>query len=496
VPGSIQAHGVLLAVDPERSFTVVAVSRNATEMLPSVPGGFIGRGIAGILGPCFTETLQRRFRDGKLPGNAAWQSTLRLDGHAQALDATVHGHAGLILIELERASARDAADAQTAIRQLQEIIVDLRETGSDLDELAQVAADGVRLLTGYERVVIYRFDSDWNGQAIAEDKVADWNHSLAGVRFPASDIPAQARALYRHSPMRWVVDRDAVAVPLDVDPAWTGGTPPHAIDLSFARLRSLSPIHLQIHRNLGVNGSMSLSILHRERLWGLVVCHHRQPHYPSHSQRSAASALTDAFALRVGPTERANNDQARREDLVRLSTLLAHMAEADVVTVALTTGDVTIGHLFASTGAAVLHDGTVSLLGDTPPEADVRKLAAWLRTRNDTAKLFQTSNVATVYPAWEQHAAVASGVLAVFLSADRSDLLLWFRPEEAELVSWGGQLAQRGGGVLQVPLRAVGRDAARLREAMGRVGAGDGRKPPARHHRGDGTRPAPARRPA
>jgi len=135
-------------------------------------------------------------------------------------------------------------------------------------------------------------------------------------------------------------------------------------------------VHLQIHRNLGINGFMSLSILHRERLWGLMVCHHRQPHHPSSSQRSAAAALTDAFALRVGPAERTNTEQARRDDLVRLSTLLAQMAEADVVAAPLTTGDVTIGSLFASTGAAVLHDGGFSSVGSTPPEAEVRELAA------------------------------------------------------------------------------------------------------------------------
>ncbi len=402
-------------------------------------GTVIGRGIASILGRGFAETLLERLHDGRLRGEAPWQSTLRLDHHPRALDITVHSHAGLIQVEVEPAGARDEADAQTVIRQLQDVIADLRESGSDVEQLARVTVRGFRLLTGYERVLIYRFDADWNGEAIAEDKVADWDHSLAGLRFPASDIPVQARELYRRSPMRWVADRDAAPVPVDVDANWmVDRPPPQAIDLSFVRLRSLSPIHMQIHRNLGIDGSMSLSILHRERLWGLIVCHHRRPHQLSSSQRSAASALADAFALRLGPTERGDLDQARREDLVRLSAPLAHMAVADVVSAALTRGDVTIGHLFASTGAAVVHDGIVSLLDETPPEADVRKLAAWLRTQDDSALLFQTNNLSNVYPPWARNAAVASGLLAVFLSADRSDMLLWFRPEEPQLASFGG----------------------------------------------------------
>ncbi len=439
VPGSIQPHGALLSIDPDR-LAVVAASRNAADLLavPAGTGPVIGRGIADILGLPFTTAMLERLRDGRLRGEAPWQSSLRLDHGGQTFDVAVHSQAGLIQVELEPVGADDEAEARALIRQLQDTIVDLREIGRDLDELARATVRGVRLLTGYDRVLIYRFDADWNGQAIAEDKAADWDHSVAGLRFPASDIPVQARELYRRSPMRWVADRDAAPVPLDIDPRWVRDQPSPAIDLSFARLRSLSPVHLQIHRDLGIDGSMSLSILHEERLWGLMVCHHRRPHPLSSSQRSAACALTDAFALRVGPTESHALDQARREDLVRLSALLTYMAEADVVGAALTTGDVTIGHLFASTGAAVVHDGGVALLGETPPEVEVRKLAVWLRTQAGSDQLFQTSSLPVAYPAWAQHASVASGLLAVFLSTDRADMLLWFRPEEAQLTSFGG----------------------------------------------------------
>ncbi len=154
--------------------------------------------------------------------------------------------------------------------------------------------------------------------------------------------------------------------------------------------------------------------------------------------------------MRLGPAERSDTDHARREDLVRLSALLAQMAGAEMVAAALTTGNVTICGLFASTGAAVLYDGAVSLLGNTPPEADVRALAQWLETQKGAGNLFQTDNLAAAYPRWERHAAIASGVLGVFLSDDRADVLLWFRPEEPQLVSWGGRPHQGGDGSLAV----------------------------------------------
>ena len=497
LPGTIQPHGALLAIDPPQGWTVVAVSDNAAELLYLLPAEvFLGRSMASILGAPFAEAAQRRFRDGRLVGRSPWQSTFEVAGAASPSNVTVHSHAGLVLVELEQASAQDGTDAQATLRRLQHIMVDLRQTGSELVELAHVAAKGVRRLTGYERVLVYRFDADWNGQAIAEDKVAEWDNSLNGLRFPAADIPAQARALYERSPMRWVADRDATPMPLSIDPSRTDERgQSKAIDLSFARLRSPSPVHLQIHRNLGINGFMSLSILYKERLWGLMVCHHRQPHYLSSSQRSAAATLTDAFALCVGPAERSNSEQTRRDSLVRLSSLLGNMAEADVVSEALTAGNVTIGSLFSATGAAVIYDGAISLVGHTPPKADVGALADWLRTQRGAGKPFQTNNLIASYPAWEQHAALASGVLAVFLSSDQSDMLLWFRAEEPDPVSWGsGSHMRRPENQSQpaaAPIRAMGRRAARLCKALGRVGGGDGRDPPARHHRSHGPKPAP-----
>jgi len=148
--------------------------------------------------------------------------------------------------------------------------------------------------------------------------------------------------------------------------------------------------------------------------------------------------LTDAFALGVGPAERVDHENARLGDQARLSALLAHMAEADEVIAALTAGEVTVGHLFGATGAAVLYGGEVALLGETPPTAMVREFAAWVRAKIRPAKLFQTDNISAAYPAWEPFAAIASGVLAVILAPEQPDMLLWFRQDEPHQVSWGG----------------------------------------------------------
>lgn len=459
IPGAVQPHGALLALEPTTRLTVVAASRNAAAFLtPSASANdVLGRPVEAVLGCEFAEALRIRLAQGRLPGEAPWQSTQHL-GAGVVLDVTAHAHADLVIVEIEKATRHDESLALVAVRQLQGIIADLRGTRGELTALARIVARGVRSITGYERAIVYRFDPDWNGQAIAEDKVEDWQQSLDGLHFPASDIPAQARALYRRSLLRWVPARDASPVALEiVQPGPGSRKPRETIDLSFARLRSLSPIHLQYHRNMGVDGSMSLSILHDDQLWGLIVCHHRGPHYPSSEQRAAAATLTDAFALCIGPAEHVVTQEARRGDQAILARLLAQIAEAEQVVTALTTGEVTIADLFGATGAAVLYEDRVALLGHTPPESAIQALREWLQHRGAGGHIFSTDSLPRHFPDWADHAGVASGVLAVFLAVDRSDMLLWFRPEQARQVSWGGNPDKNEAGQTILPRQSFAR---------------------------------------
>ena len=431
-PGTIQPHGILLATDPANGFRLIAASQNVLS-LPNAGPEPLSRPIASLLGASFSAALAQHYAAGALTPSAAWETTVE---HAGAThDVACHAHAGCVIVEVEPANPADAATALAATRHLQRATAELRGI-SELNELAAATVQNIRLLTGYERVLAYRFDEDWNGQAIAESRVPGWDHALLGLHFPASDIPSQARALYQVSTMRWVPARDAAPVPL------TAATGQGAIDLSFARLRSQSPMHLQYHRDLGVDGAMSISIMAGRHLWGLIVCHHRQPHRTSAGQRAAAAALTDVFALRADPAERAGHEQARQGGQKRFTALLAHMAQVDDLQAALTAGPVTVRDLFAVPGAAVVQGEAATLLGATPGQPDVLHLAAWLRAGPlATHGVFATSTLPDQIDDWDRNAAVASGLLAVSLAPldkGSTDLLLWFRPEEPVSLTWGG----------------------------------------------------------
>ena len=428
-PGTIQPHGILLGVDPDSDRVVVA-SANAADLFAADP---LGKALSSVLPANFAAKLTARAAANDLMVDSPWETTLVTDEGAR-LDAASHLHGGLILVELEPSSELARDDSLDTARSLQRAVSRLRASGGDVETLARVAVDGIRTISGYERVLVYRFDAKWDGEAIAEDKVEDWDQSFLGLHFPASDIPRQARELYARSPLRWVPRRDYAPIPLRSDPSWRPGVP---LDLSFARLRSLSPTHLQYHRNMGVDGTMSLSILRDSRLWGLIVCHHRGPHQPSAAQRSAVIALTDAFALRLGPAERAGVEARRRADTQRVTQMLAHMSDADDAVVAATTGPVKLDSLFASSGAVAIGGSNIRSVGRTLPDPDLPALIAWLRERPEL-DLFHTERLASEYSPASGHARQASGLLALFLTPDKMDMFLWFRPEETQIISWGG----------------------------------------------------------
>ena len=435
-PGTVQQHGALIVLDPARNMTVVAVSDNIAHFLPDesdVEDIALGTELGDRLGHKFRMDLSALLETNEFRNGIPWEISIQVKAGHPELEASIHLQADLILVELEVATFQDIPKTLAATRILQRSIVQLQRSTGDLAELSLIVVRAIRLLTGYERVLIYQFDQEGHGQSLAEDKVPDWQQSLSDQRFHASNIPLQARALYLLAPLRCMWDRDAAPVPLHVDPNWPGSGPTgRAIDLTYAKLRSLSPTHLAIHRALGIDGIMSLSLIQDGRLWGLIVCHHRQPHPTTTGQRAAAMALANAFAVRVGPAERAQIEQARRADAQRLSMLLANMAAAEDAGVALTTGKITIASLFNAAGAAVLHDGKTLLVGTTPPEAAVLDLAHWLH--DHAGEAFHTDRLPSLYPKWLPYAPIACGVIAVFLAADRSEMLLWFRRAEKPLV--------------------------------------------------------------
>ncbi|MCJ2056496.1 GAF domain-containing protein [Methylobacterium sp. J-048] len=433
IPGSIQPNAVMIAADAE-TLEVLAYSANVGEIVDASDPPLAGRPLDEVLPRDFVALVRDRLSAGTLVDGHSARRRLTLTDHGAPYYAVAHAHAGRVIVELEL-EPESADDFPTASQVDTELAVGrLREAGT-LVEAARIAALEIRALTGFEAVLVYRFDADWNGEAVAEDKVPNWSRSLLGLRFPASDIPAQARALYTRAKNRFVIDRDSVPVGLVAAPGAGNGP----IDLTFAQHRTLSPIHLEYQRNLGVNGSMSISIMVEGRLWGLMIGHHRRPHYVTPETRSAATVLTDAFAMRVQEIESHRLWTERQAHLAVEGRLVRGLTRSDDFVAALTGGTVTLLDLFSATGAGIVSGDRVTLIGQVPPADEVARIAGWLRERLQAGETqYSTSNFTAAYPEAVPYREIASGLLAAFVDESRENLLVWFRPEVPSTVTWGG----------------------------------------------------------
>ncbi|MFQ1000580.1 SpoIIE family protein phosphatase [Modestobacter sp. SSW1-42] len=421
VPGAIQPHGALLAVT-EPDLQVVVSSAGAAGLLGTDPAG---RTLADLLDPADLA----RLRAG-LAGDLAEVNPLRVHLGGGDVDLVLHRADGLLLTEWEPVNG--AQEAGVAWHRRLPAVLQRLSAAATLEQLTEVLADDVRALTGFDRVMVYRFDADWNGEVLAESRRADLEPFL-GLHYPASDIPAQARALYEKNWLRLIPDARYRPDPLLPAATPTTGRP---LDLSGSVLRSVSPMHLEYLANMGVVASMSVSLLDRGRLWGLIACHHYSgPHRPSYTDRTAAEFLGRTASLLLPTTVGAGDAERRVSVAQRQAELVAALGRSPRdPAAALTSGPVTALDLLPAAGAAVRVQGRLHLLGETPPADRVVPLVEQLLA----AQVPATDVVSRVVPGAADLTDSASGAVAVAVAGSPGDFLAWFRPETLREVTWGG----------------------------------------------------------
>ncbi|RZL27970.1 MAG: GAF domain-containing protein, partial [Rubrivivax sp.] len=311
VPGAIQPHGWLLSLDPARG-GAVAWSENWTALFGDTPAGALAEVAASLQGA--TAALV----DGE---GATSLGQHRVGG--QLLHVSAHRLGGLVHLELEP-STTDLG-AQAPIYSLARHAVPLMQRTTSVREVCEVVTVEMKRLTGFGRCLVYRFDADGHGAVLTEALDAGYD-SYQHHHFPASDIPAQARELYRLNHLRLIPDANYQPVPVRFA---DGRSTALALDLSQAQLRSVSPVHLEYMRNMGTLASMSVSIIVRGELWGLVSCHHHGPHPLPYQTRMACEHLGQLLSLQIEAKE--ENERVNEQLKLRELTLamVAHMADSD-----------------------------------------------------------------------------------------------------------------------------------------------------------------------
>jgi chemotaxis family two-component system sensor kinase Cph1 len=427
IPGSIQPHGVLLVLDRQRQI-VEQVAGDSYAMLHFEPDKIIGAQISSIL-----EAGTCRFVCDQLGCSSEVIAPLmRLGAGSRsadlALDLTLQASGRTAIIELEPAR-RTVAGAGDPIEQLKSLLAAVQRTAS-LQECCAAAAIAMRSATGFDRAMVYRFLPDQSGMVVAEDANANLE-SFLGLHYPASDIPKQARELYRRNWLRAIPNIEYVPAPLrpEVNPRTRA-----PIDMSHCDLRSVSPIHLEYLRNMGVCASLSASIICQNELWGMLVLHHYSPRYVSADLRVACETFAQILSLHVESKVQSEISQLRMNTRRIREAVIGQLTGSNDIAATLAC-DALLQYLEA-TGAVVYLEGQLHLVGETPAASQILALVEWLNGVN--RPLFSTECLSSSYPPASAFAAIASGLIAVGLSRVPRDYVLWFRPELGRTVRWAG----------------------------------------------------------
>ncbi|MDQ3264085.1 MAG: ATP-binding protein [Myxococcota bacterium] len=427
IPGAIQPHGVLIALALP-SLTVTHISENAGALFGLTAGQLLGQALERVLDPAAANAVAAALRGGR----HVEVNPLRILVHGARYDGIVHEHQGVGMLELE-----PVADLAAPHGSLRGLLIALQQSRR-LAELAESMVLAVKRLTGFERVILYRFADEGHGSVDAEAREAHLEPYL-GLHYPASDIPEPARALYLKNWLRSIPDARYAPVPiLSLD----AGAP---LDLSFSVLRSVSPVHLEYMANMGVRASMSVSLVVNDRLWGLISCaNHSGPRGVPYDVRSAVEVVGRLLSLQIGAfadSEATALRSRRAPTQERLAAALrqsARGADDDEVLVALLTSPEELLSLFAAEGVAVLIERREPIVhGRTPAASRLWALADWLDGTAGAAP-FATAALPKLHPPTLEAKDVASGLLSFALPGAMRRRLLLFRPEILGTVTWGG----------------------------------------------------------
>ena len=423
----IQSFGFLMAIS--KDWVVTRASLNLGQFIDTDATVVLGKPLDAMVDAEALHDIRNR-----LTGLSATGGTERLFGiplivGRPYLDLAVHYVGNLCILEGEAAGLDNQKDAASMVRKM------LARLGKQpsLEAFHGDAARQVRAMTGFDRVMIYRFEPAGSGEVIAEATAAGAD-SFLGLHYPASDIPVQARALYVRNPFRIIADVQSPAVPL-IAGAADCAVP---LDLSLAITRAVSPVHLEYLRNMGVGASLSISILVDGALWGLIVCHHRTPRLPSFVVRTAAELFGQMYSMTLESRLRHAQD---RDDLRGREAVTQLLASIEANNALLTHAEWLRDQLrptIPCDGIAVSFNGTASTSGDTPPVAHIAIIAQRASLLPDHA-VFATDNIAALTSPTEAEAQRAAGVLCMPLSTAPEDYLMLFRRERHHEVHWAGK---------------------------------------------------------
>ncbi|MEO6685437.1 MAG: GAF domain-containing protein, partial [Dyadobacter sp.] len=427
IPGSIQPHGFLLGIRNEDQI-IDFCSANCIDYLNLTPEQVLGKTLENI----FQKEQSDRFAIYWNSNKNNQSSPFVFESGASQFNTSVHLSGETLILEFE--PFPDGTLSLPDLYNQTRSFVSLMEKHSYLPELCQDIANETRAITGYDRVMIYRFDEDYNGEVIAESKIENLD-SFSGQKYPHTDIPLQARELYIRNPLRVIADISYKPVHLLTINDTLEKTN-KSLDLSLSVLRSVSPIHVEYLKNMGVGGTLTVSLLKNNKLWGLITCHHYSskllPHYTRLSALLQGHFLTSQIAVRE-VAEEFEIGQAAEKALMESLTILNE--NDDFIEEFYKSPSLL--KLANATGFAIYYKGKLYKNGNVPENEDLIPLLKKLSENYPNAGL-HTEQLITLFPEDEKLSKYAAGIIYHSIAGGTPDGVIWLRPERRETINWAG----------------------------------------------------------
>ena len=426
IPGSVQPFGFLLALLSD--FSICMASENAGDFLGTELSALLGQPIDSVFSVEAINAIRTRVDYLSGPDAVERIFGLEIQKGERPFDLAIHFSGAYLVVEAEPSVLQPDVNSGDLVRLM---LGRLRKTRG-MTELAQESARQLKVLTGFDRVMVYRFQEDGSGEVIAE-AASSGLESFLGLHYPASDIPRQARILYQRNWLRIIADINARPARLQAISTHSAAL----LDLSMSVLRSVSPIHIEYLQNMGVGASMSVSILREGKLWGLFACHHYSAHQLSFEKRTASELFGQMFSWILEGREREDQMayEARahqiQERLMETAAAHAHSSRAIIDFI----GE--YRKMIACDGIAVWSEGGITLEGETPTENEVKDLIGFIN-RTSPGRICASADIAKVYAAGQSFRDRAAGFLAIPISRVPRDCLIFFRREVLRSVNWAG----------------------------------------------------------
>ncbi len=425
--GAVQPFGMLIAIS-SADWIVTQASRSVEQWLGVSAEQLIGSHLTQILTTQAIQTIRSHLQSSIMSDTVARAFDIAITESGIRADIAVHIVGETIVIECEPSMEGAEANSGLTVRGM---IARLQQTG-DLRAFYRVAAREMRAMTGFDRVMVYKFEHDGSGEVVAESARSGLE-SYLGLHYPSSDIPKQARILYERNWLRLIADIDSEPSPIEPRFAPSG----HPLDLSKSILRSVSPIHIEYLRNMGVAASMSVSILRDGKLWGLFACHHYAPFRVPFAHRTAAELFGQMFSLLLENREREGEATYEHRAQKLHHQLVTVMASEETQFESIVAHLDDIADLLACDGIGVWVNGHATIKGLTPTEEQFTDLVSHLITQN-VDQIYATFEIGAYFPPGRAFAERAAGMLVVPLSRPARDFLIFFRKEVTRSVNWAG----------------------------------------------------------